>query len=76
MMSVTIFVYKTMFGSSLPPIVCSMAYVLFKLCVCVWWSPTDINMLLFLGGCLSSSCVPNVASFSALSIVDCSFGIL
>ena len=26
--------------------------------------------------CLSSSCVPNIASFSGLSILDCAFGFL
>jgi len=44
-----------MFGSSLPPVVCRRAYVLFT-CVVVF---------------LSSSCVPYVASFSGLFIFDC-----
>ena len=38
--------------------------------VCVYWCPIHI---LF---CLSSYCVPYVASFSGLSIFDCPIGIL
>ena len=56
-----------MFGSSLPPVVCRKAHVLFTLfvCVCVYWCPTYCVMLVF---CLSSSCVPYVASFSRLPL--------
>ena len=65
------------FGSSLPRVVCRRAHVLFTLLVfvCVRWCPTHIVLRLCLL-CLSSSCVPYVASFSGLSIFDCSFGIL
>jgi hypothetical protein len=57
------------FGSSLPPVVCR--FVLFMLFVFV--CPTHI-MLCFC--CFTSSRVPNVASFSGLSISDCPFGII
>ena len=35
---------KTLFGSSLPPVVCRRAHVLFTLFVfaCVWWCPAHI----------------------------------
>jgi len=62
---------NTMFGSSLPPVVCRRAHVLFTLFVfaCVYWCPTHIVL------CLSLSCVPYVASFSWLSILYCPFGV-
>ena len=43
-MSVTISAQKTMFGSSLPPVVCRMAHVLFTLFMFVYlqWCPTHI----------------------------------
>jgi len=41
--------------------------------LCIVVSSTYCVVFLF---CLSSSCVPNVASFSGLSIFDCSIGIL
>ena len=65
---------KMMFGSSLPPVFCRGANVLFTLFVfaCVWWCPTHIVLC----SCFSSSCVPYVASFSGLSNFDCHFGIL
>ena len=44
---------KTMFGSSLPPVVCSKAHVLFVF-VYIYWCPTQV-VLCF---CFSSSCVP------------------
>ena len=69
-----------MFGSSLPPVVCRRAQVLFTLFVfvCVKRCPTHIVMYCVFMFCLSlsSSCVPNVASFSGLSILDCPFGFL
>jgi len=48
---------KTMFGSSLPPVVCRRTHVLFTLFVfaCVWWCPTHIVLCVLF--CLSSSCV-------------------
>ena len=62
---------KTMFISSLPPVVCRRTRVLFYvICVClhIVVSNTYCVVLLF---CLSSSCVPYIASFSRLFIVDC-----
>ena len=86
--------FKTMFGSSLPPVVCRrlMSYIYlcclcFHLVVsntyrvvflfflstsCVWWCPTHIVLVYY--SLFSLSCVPNVASFSGLSILDCRFG--
>jgi len=65
-----------MFGSSLPPVVCRSAHVLFTLFVfvCVEWCPT--HMVFCFLFCFSSSCVPYCASFSGLSIFYCPFGIL
>jgi hypothetical protein len=68
----------TMFGSSLPPVVCRRAYVLFTLFVfaCVKKCPTYI-VLCFCCVCLRLvSCVRNVVSFSGFSIFDFPFGIL
>ena len=44
MMSIMISAYKTMFSSSLPPVVCVRAHVLFTLfvLVCIYWCPTHI----------------------------------
>ena len=71
------FFIKTMFSSSLPPVVCRMAHALFTLYmyvfVCVQWCSTHCVVFLF---CFSSSCVPCVVSFSRLSIFYCPFGIL
>ena len=52
-----------MLGSSLPPVVCRRAHVLFTLFVfaCVLWCPTNTVL------CFSSSCVHYVANFSGLS---------
>ena len=62
---------KMMFRSSLPPVVCRRADVLFTLFVfvCVQWCRTHILL------CFSSSCVPYGAGLSGLSIFDCPFGI-
>ena len=56
---------KTMFGSSVPPIVCRRAHVLFTLFmfVCVWWRPTHI-VLCF---CFVFLRLVYVVSFSGLS---------
>jgi hypothetical protein len=44
--------------------------------ICVWWCQTHI-VLCFLFYCLRLVfCVPNFASFSGLSILDCTFGFL
>ena len=58
---------ETMFGSSLPPVVCGRAYVLFTLFVfvCIWCCVVLCFCFVFF-----SSCVPCVASFYGLSIYD------
>ena len=63
-------VLVTMLGSSLPPVVC----IIYVCCVfvCVQWCPVHIVFLF----CFSSSCLPDVASFTRLSIFDCPFSIL
>ena len=60
---------KTMFGSSLPPVVCRRVDVLFTLFVfpCVVVSNTYCVVFLF---CFSLPCVHYCASFSGLSIFD------
>jgi len=66
---------KTMFGSSLPPVVCRKAHVQLCLlaCICISYCVA----LCFLFVCHRSVfCVPNVASFSGFSILDCPFGFL
>jgi hypothetical protein len=62
---------KTMFGASLPTVVCKRAHILFTLFVfvCVKWCPTYIVLVFFI--LLSSYCVPYAARFSELSIFDC-----
>jgi hypothetical protein len=55
----------TMFGSYLPPVICGC----FRIVV------SNTYYVVFVFG-LSSSRVPNVDSFSGLSIFDCPFGIL
>ena len=50
MMSVAISASKTMFGSSLPPVVCRRARVLFTLFVFVWFV---FYLPLFVGGLVS-----------------------
>ena len=55
---------KTMFGSSLPPVVCRRTRVLFTLFV-VFVAFNGVPRIFWY-----------VAGFSGLSIVDCTFGIL
>ena len=55
---------KTVFGSSLPPVVCRM------MSVWVWWCPTHVAL------CFSSSSVPCVAGFFGLFFFYCPSGIL
>ena len=62
------FCRKTMFWSSLPPVVCRRPHVLFTLFVFVCNTYCVVFLLLF---CFSSSCLPYVASFTGLSILDC-----
>jgi len=68
---------KTMFGSSLPPVVCRKAHecLIYVICVCLRIVRCNTYCVVFLFY-FSSSCVPNVASFSGLSILDCPFSIL
>jgi hypothetical protein len=62
---------KTMFGSSLPPVVC-----IFYLRYFCLFAHSDVQHILYcVVFCLSSFCVPYVASFSGLSISDWPFGI-
>jgi hypothetical protein len=60
------FPHKTMFNSSLPPTVCRrlMSYLRYLCVLCIVVSNTYCVVFLL---CLSSSCVPHVASFSGLS---------
>ena len=65
-----------MFYSSLPPTVCRRAHAfIYVICVCLRIVVSNAYCVVFLL-CLSSSCVPYVASFSGLSIYDCPYGIL
>jgi len=59
-----------MFGSSLPPVVCRRVDVLFTLFVFVYVLNTSNTYCVVFLFCLSSSCVPYVASFSGLYICD------
>ena len=63
---------KTMFGLSLPSVVCRRAHVLFTLFVFVRvkWCHTHIVL------CYCFAFLRLFASFSRLSIFDCLFGIL
>jgi len=63
---------NTMFGLSLPPVVCRRAHVLFTLSVFIYveWCPTHI-VLCFCFVCLRFVCC--VASFSGLFMFDCPF---
>jgi hypothetical protein len=79
----------TMFGSSLPPVVCRRAHILFTLFVCLVFNTYCVVLcccfivlccvvlccvvLLFY---FSPSCLPYVACFSGLSTFDCPFCIL
>jgi hypothetical protein len=64
---------KTKFCSSLPPVVRRMAHVLFVLYVFTYVVLCCVFVMFFF---VLSFCVPDVASFSGLSIFDCLFGIL
>ena len=66
---------KTMFGFSLPPVVCSRTHVLLTLFVYSGVEHILCCVFCFVGLHLVL-CVPNVAIFSGLSILDYSFGIL
>ena len=61
-----------MFCSSLPPVVCRRAHVLFTLFV----NSGDKHILCCVLISWSSSCVPYIASFSGFSILDGPIGIL
>ena len=66
---------KTMFSSSLLPVVCRRAHVLFTLFVFVFvkWCQSHIVLCFWFG---LVSCVPYNACFSGLSLFDCHFAIL
>ena len=64
---------KTMFGFSLPPVVCRRSHVLFTLFV--YSGVQHILCCVFCFVCLRLElCISNVASFSGLSILDYPFG--
>ena len=65
----------SMFGSSLPPVGCWWYHVLFVLFVFLRVMVSNTYCAVFLL-CFSLFSLPCVVSFSGLSIVDCSFGIL
>ena len=62
------FCIKTMFGSSLPPVFCRRAHVLFTLFVFVCSIMVPNSYCVVILFCFSSSCVIYVASFSGVSI--------
>jgi hypothetical protein len=68
------FPQKTMFGSSLPPVVCRRTLYLRYLCLDAHHGVQ--HMLCCVLFCLCSSCVTYVTSSSGLSIFNCPFGIL
>jgi hypothetical protein len=55
---------KTMFGSSLSPVVHRMAYVLFAFSLCLCALVVSITYRVVFWLCFSSSSVPYIASFS------------
>ena len=66
---------KVMFGSCLQLFVGGpMCYIRYLLCLLA--DNGVQHKLCYVMFCLDSSSVPNIASFSGLSIFDCSFGIL
>ena len=66
----------SMFGSSLPPVVCRRVQVclIYVICVCLHTVVSNTYCVVFLF-CFSSSCVPYDANFSGFSFFDRSFGI-
>ena len=67
---------KTMFGSSLPPVVCRrVSCFIHVICACLRIAVSNTYCVVFLYY-LSSSCIPYVASFSGLFNFDWRFGIL
>jgi hypothetical protein len=62
---------ETMFGSSLPPVVCMSAHVFICVCLCIVVCNTYCFCFVF-----RRLEKPYVASFSGLLIFDCPFGIL
>jgi hypothetical protein len=61
------FPHKTMFGSSLPPVVCRKAIrLIYVICVCLRRVVSTTYCVVFLF-CFCSSCVPYVSRFSGLS---------
>ena len=58
----------TIFGSSFPPVVCKRADVLILRYLCLFVHSGVKHILCCVLFCFSSSCVPDVASFSGMSI--------
>jgi hypothetical protein len=68
---------KTMFGSSLPPVVCRRVMSFLRyLCLFAHSAAQHILCCVVFLFCFASSCVPCVVGFSGLSISDCPFGVL
>ena len=66
-----------MFGSFLPPVVCSSAScVIYVICVCLRIVVSNTTYCFVFFFCFSSTCVSNVTSLFGLSIVDCPFVII
>jgi hypothetical protein len=57
--------HKMKFGSSLPPVVCRRAHVLFTLFVCVYWCPTHIVL------CFCFIFLPHVYTILPVSLCFC-----
>ena len=64
---------KTMFSSSLPPVVCRRTHVLYVICVCLRLVVSNTYGVVIL---FCVSWVPYLASFPGLSIFYCSLDIL
>jgi hypothetical protein len=69
------FQMEKMFGSSLPPVVCTRTHVLCTLFVFACVVVSNTYCVVFLC-CFPWSCVPYIVSFSVLSIFDCPFNVL
>ena len=67
-----VFVLCLVYGGVQHILCCVFCFFGLRLVFCVWWCTTHIALRFLF--CLSSSYVPNVASFSGLSILDCPFG--
>ena len=75
-MSYLCYLLCLMFGSSLPPVVCRRAHVLFMLFVLFVYSGVQHILCCVLVLFFFVLCTLYVASLSGLSIFDCPYGIL